>query len=72
MPTFNEFQKLLAVMALDAYRPSSQNSVVLPLGWRADPLLSRPNRGNGFDATVFHSGDDQVVIAFRGPTQTVC
>jgi hypothetical protein len=28
--------------------------------------LSRPNHGDGFDATVFRSNTGQVVIAFRG------
>src|SRR5690348_16891702 len=64
---YTAFQRLLALMAFDAYRPSNQNLVNLAtLGWTIDGRLSLPNRGNGFDATVFHSGSSQVVIAFRG------
>jgi hypothetical protein len=64
---YTTFQRQLVMMAFDAHRPSNQNIVSLTsLGWDIDGLLSRPNRGNGFDATVFHSGSGQVVIAFRG------
>ena len=61
------FEQLMAAMAFDAYRPTDENLVDLPPeGWSIDRVLSRPNRGDGFDATAFHSGSSQVVIAFRG------
>ena len=44
-----EFQKLLAIMSFDTYRPSQANNIVPP-GWTFDESLSSPHRGAGFDA----------------------
>lgn len=53
-------------MAFNAYRPTSANDIDLSeQGWIIDTEISLPERGDGFDATVYRNGN-QIVIAFRG------
>lgn len=67
MPSFNASQELFAAMAYNAYRPSLENSIkVASLLWRIDPVLSLPERGEGFDATIFYSPEGKAIISFRG------
>ena len=64
---YSLLQRQFAVMAFNAYRPSDENDIDLgSQGWAIDNRLSLPNRGDGFDATVYRSNTGQIVIAFRG------
>ena len=66
---FTTFQKLMAAMSFDAYRPTDENRIdLVPLGWRIDPdpKLTRREFLSGFEATVFYSDAGQAVVAFRG------
>jgi len=66
----------MAAMAYDAYRPSLANYLDPGNGWAPEKGLSDANRmrglddgtgyQSGFDASVWHEGNSQVVIAFRG------
>jgi hypothetical protein len=59
-------QRQMTVMAFNAYRPSEENAIeLLASEWEIDGVLSRPNRGAGFDATVYVNCN-QIVVAFRG------
>lgn len=59
----------LAVFAYNAYRPSPENRIDVPT-WIRNDDLSIPDRGSGFDGSVFvktsASGATEVVISFRG------
>ena len=59
----------LAVFAYQAYRPSGENRLFME-GWELDNALSRADRGNGFDGSVFVRGEPtaptEIVISFRG------
>lgn len=60
-------QRLLAAMSFNSYRPSEENRFEIEAaGWHILTALSRPDRGDGFDATVFRSNTGEIVIAFRG------
>jgi len=63
----SQLERLMAAMAINAYRPSEENTILLQAaGWTEVSELSRPNRGDGFDAVAFRSENGQIVIAFRG------